>query len=492
MSRARSGKRLLPSGRGSSVGPSPAPSPWRSLRGGGATSASVGALARALLVSGWLGAGLAATPAMAEDPYYLSPGDRVGITVFDLPDISGNYLIEPSGEVNLPLLGSIDVSSLTPKGLQADLTTRLGNGYLQNPIVNVRLSELRPVTVVGAVRGAGRYTFVDGMTVETALALAGGSLRVTGEEAGQRLDLIRAEERVRTLKLTELSQRARKARLEAQLKDAASFEVSDPDPKNAETLKHFVADEQRTFDADRTAFASQTALLNQQIRTIQGDSQSFADQVELEKQQVDIIDLELADLGGLLSKGITRKSPVQDLQRERSKVQSNLSRVLGELARSKSALAEVKLRIDELGTTYHNRLSTELQAVTLLLEQTKISLPLARDEFRLREERLPFAMADEGQPQDVRISRYGKGRIETFRAGLDAPVRPGDILQVGQGSGAGAAAMPSRLPEPGAADPARPPGGADRTSSGETAPAPGLSSTPNASSPPAAARLTQR
>ena len=399
---------------------------------------------------------LCATPVRAEEPYDLAPGDHVGIAVFDQPDLSGNYLVEPNGQLTLPLVGSLDVAGLTPKGLQVELANRLANGYLQNPVVSVRLSELRPVTVVGAVRGAGRYAFIDGMDVETALALAGGSVRVTGDEAAQRLDLLRAEERLQTLKLAELSQRARKARLEAQIKDTATVDPPDSDPQDADLLKRFVAAEQRTLDADRAAMASQTALLNQQVRTIQGDGQSFSDQVDLEKQQVEIIDGELADLGGLLLKGITRKSPVQDLQRERSKVQSNLSRVLGELARSRSALAEVKMRIDDLGSTYHNRLLTELQADSLLLEQTKISLPLARQELRLRTERLPFAELDSAKPPDLRISRYVKGRLAVIPADMGSALRPGDILMVGHAAASGTPVASGRLPDPAAGDPGRP------------------------------------
>jgi polysaccharide export outer membrane protein len=432
--------------------------------------------ARLVLVSGIVISGCAATPAFAEDPYYLAPGDRVGITVFDQPDLSGTYLVEPNGDIAMPLIGPLNVTSWTPQSLQGELVSRFANGYLQNPMINVRLSELRPTTIVGEVRAPGRYTYIDGMTVEAGIALAGGNVRATSEETVQRLDMLRSEERLRSLTLEELSQRARKARLEAQVKGAASFEVVDSDPHNAEVLKQIYAGERRIFDSEVAAQASQIALLTQQMHTLEADSQSFEQQVILEKQQVDILDHQITDVSGLLANGLTRRSPVQDMQREKARTQSSLSRVLGELARAKSALAEANLKIQDVGSAYHNRLATDLQSVDLLLDATENALPLAREDLRLRTERLPFATKDDTKPQVLRISRYRKGVFDTFEADAGTLLRPGDILQVGRGAGGGGTAtMSSRLPEPGAIDTDRPRTGTDKTSSANSPTAPGVS-----------------
>ncbi|WP_165491017.1 polysaccharide biosynthesis/export family protein [Lichenihabitans psoromatis] len=398
-----------------------------------------------------LTSGVLASAALADDPYYLSPGDRVGITVFDQPDLSGTYVVEPNGEIELPLLGPLNVTTLTSRELQAQLVARFSDGYLQHPVINVRLSELRPLTIVGEVRGAGRYAFIDGMTVETAMALAGGSLRITGEETAQRIELLRTDERLRALILTDLSQRVRKARLEAQVKNATTFTVQNNDPQNDETIKRLSAGEQGIFDAEVKSQASQVALLTQQMHSIEVDIQSFEQQVTLEKEQVDIIDHQVADVSGLLVNGLTRRSPVQDLQRERSRTQSSLSRVTGDLARAKSTLAEANLKLQDIGNAYRNRLAADLVNVQLTIDTTESALPLVREDLRLRKERLPFALKDDDNKALVlRVSRYRKGVMETFDADPSTPVRPGDILQVGTGSG-GVMALPGRLSEPSAA-----------------------------------------
>lgn len=108
------------------------------------------------------------------DSYRLGSGDRVRITVFGQPELTGEYAIDGGGQMSYPLIGQIRAGGLTAAELEKDLIGKLSPGYLRNPSVSVEVLTYRPFYIVGEVRTPGSYPFVNGMTVLNAVALAGG------------------------------------------------------------------------------------------------------------------------------------------------------------------------------------------------------------------------------------------------------------------------------------------------------------------------------
>ena len=116
-----------------------------------------------------------ALPAVAqEDSYRLGPGDRIDIRVFGEDDLSMSVLIGDSGLLNYPLLGEVRVAGRTVKEVEAQLTARLLGDYLIDPNVTVSVAEYRPVFINGEVNKPGAYAFQPGLTLQKAIALAGG------------------------------------------------------------------------------------------------------------------------------------------------------------------------------------------------------------------------------------------------------------------------------------------------------------------------------
>ncbi len=106
--------------------------------------------------------------------YRLGIGDRVRIDVYGEPDLSLDAVVDPTGRIGYPLLGSIPALQKTAREIQDSLVSLLSNGYLINPDVRVTVVQYRPFYIIGQVRKAGAYPYVTGLTVEKALALAGG------------------------------------------------------------------------------------------------------------------------------------------------------------------------------------------------------------------------------------------------------------------------------------------------------------------------------
>lgn len=108
--------------------------------------------------------------------YMLAPGDVINVKVYNEPELSVKGVRIPSnGVISYPLLGRIDVENHSVATLEKHLTALLLNGYLKEPKVSISVSEYRPFFVKGDVSQPGRHSFSEGMTLEQALSVAGGS-----------------------------------------------------------------------------------------------------------------------------------------------------------------------------------------------------------------------------------------------------------------------------------------------------------------------------
>jgi len=124
--------------------------------------------------------------------YRLGTGDRVAVTVFGQQDMSGEFDVDDTGAIALPLAGAISVKNKTPREVEKALETQLGSrgGMLNNPKVNVAVVRYRPVYILGEVQRPGAYPYQSGLTVMTAVALAGG---YTYRAANKKISVIREE-----------------------------------------------------------------------------------------------------------------------------------------------------------------------------------------------------------------------------------------------------------------------------------------------------------
>jgi polysaccharide export outer membrane protein len=113
--------------------------------------------------------------AFAEDKgYTLGAGDKLRITVYNEPDLSGEFEVSGQGFLSVPLLGQVQVMGKTTAETQAILTQKYGKDYLVNPSVSIEVLNYRPFFIIGEVNHPGSYPYVNGMTVINAVALAGG------------------------------------------------------------------------------------------------------------------------------------------------------------------------------------------------------------------------------------------------------------------------------------------------------------------------------
>ena len=107
--------------------------------------------------------------------YRLAPGDHVRLIVFDQPALSNVYSVDPSGNVSVPLAGTVRAEGKTTRQLEAAIVGRLREENLVTEAkAAVEVVTYRPFSVLGEVRTPGRFPYAPGMTIESAVALAGG------------------------------------------------------------------------------------------------------------------------------------------------------------------------------------------------------------------------------------------------------------------------------------------------------------------------------
>jgi polysaccharide export outer membrane protein len=120
-------------------------------------------------------AAYAATPMpVAYDAYRLDAGDKLRVVVYGQEGLTNTYAIDAGGSITMPLIGSVPARGRTPAGLAAEITGRLRNGYIREPSVAVEIESYRPFFILGEVAAPGQYPYVPNMSVESAVAIAGG------------------------------------------------------------------------------------------------------------------------------------------------------------------------------------------------------------------------------------------------------------------------------------------------------------------------------
>jgi polysaccharide export outer membrane protein len=113
-------------------------------------------------------------PVAYDAAYRLDAGDRLRIVIYGQEGLTNTYAIDASGSITMPLIGAVSARGRTPAGLAAEITGKLRNGYIREPSVAVEIEAYRPFFILGEVAAPGQYPYVPNMSVESAVAIAGG------------------------------------------------------------------------------------------------------------------------------------------------------------------------------------------------------------------------------------------------------------------------------------------------------------------------------
>ena len=111
------------------------------------------------------------------DSNKLGPNDRLRITVFGQPTLTGEYTLDGNGVLAFPLIGNVPANGVTTNQLEQAIAAKLKPDYMVNPNVSAEIVTRRPFYVIGEVQKPGNYPYVSDMTAVNAIAMAGGFTR---------------------------------------------------------------------------------------------------------------------------------------------------------------------------------------------------------------------------------------------------------------------------------------------------------------------------
>ena len=157
----------------------PAPVAVADSSGGGAISALRSAFAASprgsyAVVPGPAVYAAPVEPIRYDSAYHLDAGDRLRVVVYGQEGLTNTYAIDAAGSITMPLIGTVPARGRTPAGLATEIAAKLRGGFIREPSVAVEIEAYRPFFILGEVAAPGQYPYVPNMTVESAVAIAGG------------------------------------------------------------------------------------------------------------------------------------------------------------------------------------------------------------------------------------------------------------------------------------------------------------------------------
>lgn len=361
--------------------------------------------------------------------YRLEPGDRITVTIFGHAELSGDLFVDDVGNVLLPLVGVVEAKGLTLPEFEKLVHQRFSDGILKQPTVGVRITELRPLYVLGDVRTPGAYQFRYGSTVKSAVALAGGLGQLVQSTA--LTEFLQADERLRQLVAQRRALLVRRERIEAQQDGQSAFSPSPRSTPDGADIDDIIAVEQQTFTSQAELLRQQLALLQSQRPRLEKEIAALNSQISTAKDQIDLVKQRLDQYGQLAKQGLSLTSTELQFKLSKAAYESEIWRLVAQTSRLQMDIGELDLKIHEADAAFKRLSIAELREVSERLRDVNVTLPSAREirELKLRQ---AASLPDADQARIMNVTRIRGGSTQVIAATDSTPLEPGDIIEVKQ------------------------------------------------------------
>ncbi|MBX9606764.1 MAG: polysaccharide biosynthesis/export family protein [Gammaproteobacteria bacterium] len=393
----------------------------------------------------------------AEEEYVLGPGDRIRVAVYGREDLSTVYTISPSGAISMPLVGQFHASGLdVPHAEEQIAAAYAGILTSDGPVaptisVNIEILQFRPFYVVGDVESAGGYPYQSGLTVLSAIAVAGGRMSARTATKYSSVERSREEEVLAGLIDSYLTDVVREARLVAEQNSLPEIQLPE-DVKarvNDSRVNEAVSGEMALFRARARMVEGQVRLLSARLNEYSSEITELSAERESLERKRDMIDKRVAAFRTIVDKGaIARLDLVQfeinAIEAERDLRQNSVMILDAKLGRN---LAEQG--ITNIRTQRTESIASDLVEVRSRLTRNLIRLTKSAERLELMSGAAGGAKPGDEQERYV-IRRLDEGSPVEISALPDTPIRPGDTLVVPFPGRAAVATealqLPQRLP----------------------------------------------
>jgi exopolysaccharide production protein ExoF len=386
---------------------------------------------RRLAAAAALAAALAAGTAAAE--VAIAPDDVLNLrvtewmpiegTLRDWPAFAGTYQVAPDGTLSLPHVGRIEAAGLDP----AELGDRIGAALMQHfalaapPDAAVSVAERPPVLVGGAVRSPGEVPFHPGMTARHAIVLAGGALAPASEDNSLMLQRLNAEAQLGILAGEEASLVLRQARLRAELDGAEALPPTAVSGAAAEALR---ADEERLLALRRERLARELELIDGRIDLLTQEIAALEAKQEALGRQRALAEEQKERAASLADRGLVVSDRLVDAERTLVTIETQVLDTSTAMLRARQSRAVAQSERVQLVEGRAAELLVELQGVEVALAATRERIALQSSIAAF----LTGGLAEPGRIAGFEVVVRRDGAVAAD--GLDAPLEPGDLIEV--------------------------------------------------------------
>jgi len=375
----------------------------------------------------------APAPLAAEEAFRVGQGDKLAIGVHRRPDLSGEFRVQPDGNLPLPFLGPVPAAGLTLDAVRLAIVQRLrDDAALLDPRIAVELVEGRPIAVGGTVRRAGSYPFQIGMTVAHAVAAAGGVRASELDEIAGQVEAGRLRERLRQSRDAIGAGIVLEARLLAERDNADSFEA--PEAARAYLTearwRNIVPGEQLLLKQRQEVIRNQVAALSSQIAAYRDEAAALASQGNAKAREAELLEQEARYIESLQRQGLSaRNTRAIELARlsvqiegERFQIASYSARARQEISRAENTLTgTINLRKVEITQALLGTLDNRENLAVGLEEIAAVLTRLG--------EAIPDVGSSSGAPGFVIVRSDGTQAVR-LAAQPGTVLRPGDLVEV--------------------------------------------------------------
>jgi len=390
---------------------------------------------------------LSFSAAAADAGYRLGPQDKLNIRVgewrasradvYEWKLLNGEFIIDASGNVSLPLLGDVKAQGLTPAELSNRISDRLQQrvGLADRPDAAVEVSEYRPFYIVGNVEHPGKYPYRPGMSALQAVSVAGGWQRVVDPSLLRlQREAIVSRGDLRVVGAERDTLLARQARLQAELDDKDTIEfpaeltkAKDGDQSTREEQLIFRARKER-LEAKIDSLTRLKSLLENEVTALQSKGAAL-------DQQISLVRKELDNISSLVSRGLSYTA--RQLQLEQNVAQLVSTRVDVDLSmvRTRQDISKAERDIVDLGHERRDDILTDLRKTEGRLAELAQKAATAESLIHDSEVTAPRAedqRADaETQPPILTVLRRGDdGSVHEMAVQEGDPIEPDDTIKV--------------------------------------------------------------
>lgn len=366
------------------------------------------------------------------DRYEFSTADRIKISFYERPDMSGEYRIREDGTISIPFVGRVSISGMDAFELEQMLADAFFKSSGRSTFVNVEVVERRPVYVTGFIGKAGVYAFAPGMTVLHAVAMSGGLYR---PEQGALAQIEATRETTRMQQSIDILKRAvaRHTKLVAERNDQP---LDGPPKRLIELVGRAEADllmvaEDRQWQLRMGMFERQVEAHTRNATLAKNEVAALRQRLKIDEERVELGKSELGDLKKLENKGLARRQRLLEVQRLIADQEGSVRDTTAAIARAERTLADSERDIALLRYEQSSKLEAEIRT---LEEQIAVAEQGVQSSKAVIGELTGVRVDGRSRPQEIKVSYHIMRRSGDSQEIIDAiettKLRPGDVLRV--------------------------------------------------------------